>query len=585
MTTQRRGGILGLGGARRSLAACVAIVSAGLAVGLSTSACAPHAVGAPKPLAPLPAPRPANGTLTTVPLLGDLPARIEAVGGGPPSVLVSAPLVEGERAGAFVDVPKDLCLLAYARGASSLDDLDLAAFSDDGSPVAVDEGPDPAPAVLVCPPHPSRLFVAVHAAGGQGLASVAAQFVRRGNEAVVARIASAKGALGGTTRTSEAWPGLDDRVRAHRASLGGTWSEIRRVAVDVDARMASAVAFAIDEGTCTDALVVPDPDVALVDADVLDASGRLLGRLGDAPDGRAVTVCSPMAIAGSLQIRPHVGRGLVAVVLSRSTPASLRAMQGAPFVAWAAPVASVDAARSALDTSLAKAGYGSPIATSTGQLALGRRAVLPIDVGAKGCRRIDVMAGAPLALVDGAVWADDGALLARAEGSAGATFFVCGHGKARLDLGTSGRPGPYTVSVRAEPWTSDVFAAHPLAASRMLDRAATGPNATFEGAPGAVRHVVLEADREYVENATIPAGACLAVAMGAQGDGAGIEVRLVDVVDGTELDRTHGERDGKVRACAEGAARTVRLEAHATAGRLDAVVGPRLVDDEAPKPR
>lgn len=578
-TTRRRGRLLAAGSTPFLLATGAAFAIAGL------SACAPRATGAPKPHAPLPAPRVANETLTSVPLLGDLPNRVVAVGGGPPSVLVSAPLVEGERAGAFVDVPKDLCLLAYARGASSLDDLDLAAFSDDGNPVAVDEGPDPAPAVLVCPPHPARLFVAVHAAGGQGLAAVAAQFVRRGNEAVVARIASAKGALGGAARTSEAWPGLEDRVRAHRASLGGTWSEIRRVAVDVDARMVSSVAFAIDEGSCTDALVVPDPDVALVDADVLDASGRLLGRLGDVPAGRAVTVCSPMAIAGSLQIRPHVGRGLVAVVLSRSTPSSLRGsgMESAPFVAWAAPVVGVDAARTAVEAALTNAGYGPPLTVSTGQLTLGRRAVLPVDLGTKGCRRLDVVAGAPLALVDGAVWADDGALLARAEGSAGATFFACGHGKARLDLGTSGRPGPYALTVRAEPWTSDVFAAYPLAASRMLDRASSGPHAMFEGTPGAVRHAVLEADREYVENATISAGACLTVAIGAQGEGAGVEARLVDAVDGTELDRTHGERDGRVRACAGDAPKTVRLEAHATAGRLDAVVGPRVVGPESPK--
>ena len=63
----------------------------------------------------------------------------------------------------------------------------------------------------------------------------------------------------------------------------------------------------------------------------------------------------------------------------------------------------------------------------------------------------------------------------------------------------------------------------------------------------------------------------------AEGEGAGLELRLFDVTDGQELDRSHGQHAGSVRACAVGAMRTVRFEARATAGKLDAVIGERLV--------
>ena len=36
----------------------------------------------------------------------------------------------------------------------------MTAFSDEGNPVAVDEGQDPKPTLLLCPPHPDRLYLA-----------------------------------------------------------------------------------------------------------------------------------------------------------------------------------------------------------------------------------------------------------------------------------------------------------------------------------------------------------------------------------------------------------------------------------------
>ncbi|MBX3188660.1 MAG: hypothetical protein KF819_16705 [Labilithrix sp.] len=536
---------------------------------------------APPPSAPLPAPlvapRITPGSLQAAPLLGDLPQRVSRLGGGPVAIVVSGPMAENERLGAFVEVPPDVCLLAYGRASPSLEDIDLAAFADEGNPVAVDEGPDPRPTLLLCPPHPARVYVAAHAASGEGLCVVAAQLVPRDRAAEIGRAAGARGSMSGPPRTPEAWPGLDDHVRAHRAKIGGTWEEQRRVAVSADARAVSAVAFSIEEGGCSDALVVPDDDVAAIDVDVLDGEGRLVARAKDGGPARSITICSPIAVSGSLQVRPHVGRGLVAVVVAKTKRDGARDLLTRPEVAWVAPAQPLDATRAARNALLAKAGYGPPASSQAGQLQLGRRATVPVDLPAGSCTRVDVVAGAPLALVEAAVWDDAGALLATGDGASDATLFACGKGKARVDLGARGRPGPFAVLTRAERWKDPAFAAHPLAAGRMLGRAAAGPTWIHEGAPASVKHAVVDAAHQYVHNTSVAAGQCLRVAIGAEGEGTGLEARIVDAVDGEELDRAHGQNAVSVRACAGAATRSVRLEVRASAGKLDVIVGERVV--------
>src|SRR5262249_22542795 len=155
-----------------------------------------------------------------------------------------------------------------------------------------------------------------------------------------------------------------------------------------------------------DALVVPDDDVAVVNVEVFDAEGRLVARAKDTTPLRSVTVGSQMAVAGSLQLRPHVRRGLIAVGVAQAKAASAREMFTRPEVAWVASGQPLETTRAARERDLGKAGYGAPKATQTGQLQLGRRATIPVDLDGGPCARVDVVAGAPLALVDAAVWDD-----------------------------------------------------------------------------------------------------------------------------------------------------------------------------------
>jgi hypothetical protein len=525
----------------------------------------------------------AAGELDPRVLLGELPARASRLGAGAPSLITAAEAVENEWIGGFVEVPQNDCLLGYARGSSSINDIDVAVYSDEGTQLAVDEGRDVHPTVLLCSPHPERVYVAGHVVEGEGFAVVAAQLVPKERALIVGRALGARGALGEGPGPADGWPGLQEAVRVHRLSLGGTWEEFKRIAVSVDSRLPTLVSLPIESEQCVDAVIVPDDEVALLDVEALDGEGRVVARAREGTGARTLTVCSPVATSGALSVRPHVGRGRAAVVVGRASGEATRDFSDRPEVAWVAAAKPLEAEKTARDALLAKRGYESAVASTAGTLTLGRRVSIPLDFRPLGtaCARVDVVAGAPLALVDARIWDDGGGLLGSGEASASLALFACTRGTARLDLETRGRPGPFAVVMRPERWRDAVFAAHPLAASRMLSRAAVGPDMLFEGREGSARAQVLDAARVVSWTETVGPGRCARVTIGAQGDGLGVELRALDGSDGEELDRSEAALAASVRACATpDSARIVRFEAHAVAGRLDAVVGLRWTGKE-----
>ena len=198
--------------------------------------------------------------------------------------------------------------------------------------------------------------------------------------------------------------------------------------------------------------------------------------------------------------------------------------------------------------------------------------------GAPGaCSRIDVIAGAPLALVLAQAWTDKGSLLSEEEGVWGTALFACARGKGQLDLEAHGRSGPFAVTVRPERWQNAAFSAHPLAASRMLARAAAGPIMLHDGIAVSVRSATLEEGKLLSWTETVPPSGCLQASAGAEGEGSGLELRVFDAATGEELDRSHAERAVSVRACApEKKVPDVRIELRVTGGKLDVVIGERV---------
>jgi hypothetical protein len=570
---------------------------------LVLAACHAGPPPAPAPVARRPPPPIVTpGDLDANVLFGDVPARAVRLGAGPASMVTSGEAVEGERLGAFVDLPDDVCLLAYARASSSVEDLDLAALDDDGSSFAQDNADDPHPAILVCPPHPARLYVMAHVVLGEGLVGVAAHLVPRASAPEVAHALGAHGTLDEGPQSARGIPGLEDHVRAHREAIGGEWQDFEQRILNVDARVPVVFRLPIEADQCVDALVMPlSEEVALLEVEAVDEGGRVVARAHEGGPDRSITMCSPIRLAGSLLVRPHVGRGQAIVTLGRMRASAARDLSPKVDVAWTPTSVPLDAARAERADALAKAGYGSPTFASKGALVLGRRASFGLDAPRSNppgtCTRVDVIGGAPLALVDARAWAEPdapeaghgapggastpasgspSALSSEASGAWSTTLFACARVKTRVDVEAHGRGGPFALEARAEKWRDPAFAQHPLAASRMLARAAEGTAATFPGLALPARAVTLEPDRMLAWTSPVPAGRCAQVSVGAEGDGAGLELRAFDAPSGDEVDRSHAARAVEARACAPtGAGRSIRWELRTTSGRLDVVVGER----------
>ncbi len=528
---------------------------------------------APARPAPLVAPPVQKGSIDVQKLLGDAPARATAQGAGPYSIVASGLVAEGERLGAFVEATDDTCLLAYARGSTSVEDLDLFALTDDGSPLALDESPDPRPAVLVCPPHPRRFYVALQAATGEGLAVLVAHNVPRARAKAVAVALGARGALGATKR-AEIFPGLDDALRDHRRVIGGTWDESKRGSVGVDTQAASFVAVTAAAGDCFDILVVPNDDVGLVDVDLLDEEGRQVARARGAAETRSIVVCTEEAFSGTLRLRSHVGQGACGFVVSRAAAAFAKEARSRPEVALHGvplPLAEAEKLRS---DALAKSGYPAATTTARGALATTKIVSRYEDLRAP-CSRIDLVAGAPLRRSTMEVWSPQGTLLGQGEGLLGGVAFACAKGRARIDLEGRGSGGPYTLMVRAVPWTGPELTASPLASSRMLSRASKGPNELFEGTAVGLRALSLSSTTLAGFTEDVAPGACLAAYAGIEGPGQGITLRAMDEKTGEELDRAHGEVSAGVVVCSGTRALKVRFEGRTSTSTASAVVGLR----------
>jgi hypothetical protein len=457
----------------------------------------------------------------------------------------------------------------------------VAVFTDEGSPIASDDAPDAHPTILMCPPHPDRVYVTAATARGEGLVALGAQFVPAERAADIGRALGARGARFASPRAADAWLGLEDHVRTHREGLGGHWEEFRRIAVAVDARAPALVSFPLEADGCTDALVVPDDDVAVLEVEAVDDVGRVLAHAVSGARDRSLTVCSAIPFGGSLVVRPHVGQGLVAIVLARGRGEVASDLSVQPDLAWASASLSLEAAKTARNTELAKSGYRAPESTQSGTLVIGRLLEVPLDLGARkdACARVDVVGGSPLALLHAAVWDEKGALVTRGEGATSVTLFACSRGKARLELEARGRPGPYASLVRPERWTDPVFLQYPLAASRMLERVAVGPSLLLVGNPLSARAVVLDGAHALDWEESVPPGRCLHVAAGAEGEGTGLEGRVLERATGEEIDRSHAGHAVGIRACAgPGAARAVRVEMRVTSGKLQVVIGERVGD-------
>ena len=541
------------------------------------------ACSAAPPLPPAPAAGPPPVTslhvlsdhLDAHPWLAPQAAVASAAGAGPLQILGADVASEGDRLGAFIAIPENECLLAYTRASPTIVDVDLFAYDDDGSAFASDESPEVEAAVLVCPPHPRRLYVVARVMAGAGLLAVGVQSVPRAAEGAVARAVGTRGRPGEDSGRLDAWPGLEGRIRAHRLAIGARWDDVRRVVVPMSPRAATRISATIEANRCLDVLATPSEEVASFDLLAEDSTARIIARGREQGRDRSLVLCSATAVSITLSVRPRASQGLAAITIGRSsTFAAPEIAASARFVRVTQP-AELDVARAALATTLASKGYAAPKSVASGTARVGSRTSIPLDLPA-GCARVDVISGRPLADVAATLWDNGGSMIADTRGGAGATIFACGKGgPARLDLEALESPGPFAVELRGDRTAPALLVAHPVAAARLLERMGAGGDPADASSAASATLVALDPAQLKTFPITVPASSCVEVIAALDGGGTGVDLRVT--TPGADGTITRSPDVAGDRLCAGATPIQGAYELRLGAGKADALVITRVV--------
>ena len=510
-------------------------------------------------------------------------AWLDKQAGGDAEVLVVEGGVAGDRISSLLEVPEGDCAIAIARATPSVDDVDLFAYGEDGAMLGSDEASDRAPALLICPTHPRRIMLMARIAAGHGLVAIGAQRVALKDAERAGAAYGVRYRPGEIARRMTVWPGLDERLEQHRRSVGGSWVDVRRVAVPLDARTPTRLSASVEAERCLDVLIAPSDEVTALDVVVLDEDGRILGRTENAGRDRAVVVCSPIPASITLELRPHAGIGLAVVIMSRSREGSEQQIDAAVRRLEIFASGSVAEERKRRESGLARAGYEAGRVVASGTLPLGTRSSFSLDLP-KGCVRLDWVSGAPLRGVEAWIYGADGALLASDQGAA-PELFRCGEAaKVRFDAEALSRPGPFALELRQERGTPPVLDQNPLAASRLLSRMFERGVITNAKRVGAVYAHDLSSTALARRDLVLPFGRCLEVTLAVGAGGESPEVRLLGR-DGTEIGSARGTNTASVRACAlagsTGAAPEIVAEMRLVSGHATGLLTAHLVDPRA----
>jgi hypothetical protein len=308
----------------------------------------------------------------------------------------------------------------------------------------------------------------------------------------------------------------------------------------------------VDEDRCLDVLVVPSTEVSHLDVAALDEMGHIIGRAAAAGRDRALVVCSPQKAPLTIEVRPHVGRGVAAIVLSRTPDGGSRDIDVRSLAFDLSPTGELSDTREKNSTQLDALGYQKAKLIGEGALQVGRRTSLSLDLPA-GCARIDALAGRPVRGLEAWLWNADGALLARERGSGRATVFACTPGgKARLDVEALTLPGKYAVELRVEREVASLLLQHPLAASRLIARMQSRGVARSARQAGTPTAIALDTTKLERRQVLVPVGRCVDLSLALGPGASGAELRVVDSKNAEQLQLARGAHSTSTRVCALG---------------------------------
>ena len=470
----------------------------------------------------------------------------------------------------LLEVPETDCTVLIARGTSSVDDVDLFAYGEDGAVLGSDKGSDKAPALLVCPPTRAASTFGPHRRR-PGLVAVGAQRVAVKDAEKAAALYGVRHRPGEDRAQAQRLAGPRRASRAAPPQHGAEMVDVRRVAVPLDSRMATRVSGAVEPERCLDVLVLPSDDVGYLDVTVLDERGSIVGRAPMAGRNRTLIVCSPAPAGVTVEIRPHQGMGLAVVMLSRTQQgteqdSTRKRRASIPFDRQRGrhQGTRADAARARAPRWLRQPGSRAPEQHGVRS----RARLLPHRPAG----------GAPLRGLEAWLWASDGSLIASERGGGGALLFACTRGgKVRLDVEALARGGPFAAEVLPEADAPAVLFDSPLAASRLIARMVGKGSIAASPEVGAVQRLSLDVNKLNGLDVKVPVGRCLEVTAALGPGASGIELRALGA-NNQELSLMRGSFSVSSRLCAVRAGETLqaRVELRALSGSGEALLASRL---------
>jgi len=482
--------------------------------------------------------------------------------------------VAGDRVAALVDLPEGSCAVFIARATDTVEDLDLMVYGEDGAELGMDEGADKTPAVLVCPPHPARVYASARVAAGHGLVALGVERMPPADAELAARTYHARQRAGEGDARLASWPGLPERIAEHRQRLGGKWTDVRRVAVPLDARIPTRLSANVEGRRCLHALVVASDELSHIELSAIDQNGHILGRAASLGRDRSLVVCSPVSTLVAFELRPQGGRGVAVLVLSQSDEGSADDFDDASRIDRYAS-GSLDDARQKNAKRLEGLGYPKAKVLKTGTLQPGRMDSAAFALP-KGCARLDILSAAPVRDLTARLWSADDSLIAESNTRAAPVLFACSTGgPVRLDTESLARPGQYSVELRVEPEPAPNLQTSPLAASRLLGHMLEHGLIRSGTQAGKITLHHLTPEHLETEQFLVPFGRCVDFTLALGVGSTGAEVRLVDDESGEELTLARGTNATSARICAVDARSGGTIHARAEL-RVDAGQGEGL---------
>ncbi len=475
-------------------------------------------------------------------LLADTAKIAEAGGAGPLQAVAVGVRRVGESLDGFVLLPKDACALVYARAGGSVVDLDLHAYADDGTQFGADEAPDDLPTLLICgTTDASRIFISARVAQGQGLVALGVHDVPMSEKARV------QGTVGARNRTSkydtstDAWPNLSQDVAEHLRSLGGKWTDLRRVALPVDARMPTQLDADVPARRCLDVLVNPEDPYLQVDMTVSDGHHRVISRGTEVGGRRFAIICSGDAPEEvHLGLRPQAGQGLVLVALSLTQ----------------LPGAEIDFSPHVPITQL---GFFAPPTLSDNQRIL-RRETRTMSAGrletvtltSRGCQGYSLQVEGTLLASEMRAYDSAGRLLGELPWGSPQQMITCYDGELRLEWESHQDQAKVELIVTALGLShEEELKRNPLSTSRALLRAGAQIPQTDRQHVASALKVELDGGKLY-RGATKPAaGRCRTLAVGASEDAGWIDLRVLREDTSPTVERAGGRTSAALTICGQ----------------------------------